>query len=240
MMANSPIQPQARPQLSAVHGAIRRGPKALRAFIDRFGANAATADNLGLLEMIVDMPGLSTVRKLRALSIVLDAGADANGVPSPIRTPLISAVSRNSQPMIKLLFDRGADPNLVPQHGKPGPLHSAMNSSAAIAIPLIRQLFAAGADPNMASTRGHPLETIFREGRHLFGMDTATHDLFMEFARAGMDWRPEWDSVIEASIIEDWQALPAQVASERARVSLVELQEQTPSTQKPSSRRFRM
>lgn len=92
---------------------------------------------------------------LETMKTLLDAGADVN-LPAPTgdgwdATPLQHAILARQPSAVRLLLDRGADPNRVPGPNSPAPLLLAAGDTDPTFVNL---LLAHGADPNIEGEDG--------------------------------------------------------------------------------------
>jgi ankyrin repeat protein len=93
----------------------------------------------------------ATNSHLPCCALLLDKGADVNGVGLYGSTPLSTAAARLDVEIAALLLQRGADVNTKDENGRT-PLLAAILNSANVSI--VRLFLDAGADANMADRRG--------------------------------------------------------------------------------------
>jgi ankyrin repeat protein len=91
---------------------------------------------------------------VEAINVLLDAGADVNQ-PGPTgddwdATPLQHAILQRQPAVVRLLLDRGADPNRA-AGGSPSPLFLAAGDTDPT---IVRLLLAHGADPSVENENG--------------------------------------------------------------------------------------
>lgn len=97
-------------------------------------------------------------RKEMATKVLLVAGANINHHEEETQnTPLLTAVLKDDAEMMKLLLERGANPNASNKDGFT-PLHLSVRSKSQ-GISMVKMLLEAGASPRMRDTQGLiPLE----------------------------------------------------------------------------------
>lgn len=86
--------------------------------------------------------------------LLLDAGADVNGRDGSGDTALIKACEHRSILRVKLLLNRGADPNLQ-KDSVVVPLRRAAGTRSTASVEIARLLLSAGANPNFVSVSKH-------------------------------------------------------------------------------------
>jgi len=109
--------------------------------------------------------GVASVGNVRAVKVLLEAGADPNTRDNNGNSPLHRAASSGSGETVKVLLEAGADPNA---HGndKSSPLHLAMSGGSGVVVKLLLE---AGADPNahnlhLGNTPLHSHVAVKRKG----------------------------------------------------------------------------
>lgn len=111
----------------------------------------------------VDPPICQAVagRSLAATELLLARGADPNAVSQldEGRTALYDAVTIGSEPILRLLLDHGANPNIRDNHGE-APLHVAAHNEPR----MLEMLLAGGADVNACDERGQTALDVAMRG----------------------------------------------------------------------------
>ncbi len=97
---------------------------------------------------------------------LLAAGAALNYAGADQRDALIIAAASNHLPMVNLLLDRGADPNVTDRSGAT-PLHAAVWGNVGN-VEMIQRLLAAGAYPNYRTTRPMPQRRTYGYNGDIF------------------------------------------------------------------------
>ncbi len=134
---------------SAVRDLLQRDPSLV---------NTWSADGWTPLALAAFFAPASTVRT------VLDAGGDVSAVArNPMKVqPLHAAVAARNVESVKMLLEKGADPNARQQVGYT-PL---MGAAAAGIDELVAMLIARGADPSAVNDEGKTAAAIAREHNH--------------------------------------------------------------------------
>ena len=103
-------------------------------------------------------------RHTDTVEVLLGAGADPNAANVLGRTALMFASSYGQDTIVKLLLDRGAKPNIVPNdHSSWTALMAAAARGHAITVALLLQN---GADPNIKSKDGRTAIELARAEGH--------------------------------------------------------------------------
>jgi ankyrin repeat protein len=147
-------------ELTVFEAAALGDDRRLAAILDRDPslANAWSQDGFTPLGLAAFLGGGSTVR------LLLDRGAAIDAVArNPMKVqPLHAAVAGRNADGVRLLLERGADPNARQQVGYT-PL---MGAAAAGREDLIDLLLARGADPSLAGEDGKTVAAVAREHGH--------------------------------------------------------------------------
>jgi ankyrin repeat protein len=129
----------------------------VRPFMLRLGLGAALLAAVACDEQPSDSPLIHAARtgSLDTITRLLDAGADVNW-PGPTgddwdATPLQHAILARQSGAVRLLLDRGADPNRAPDPNAPAPLLLAAGDPDPTFVNL---LLAYGADPAIEGDSG--------------------------------------------------------------------------------------
>jgi len=151
----------------------------MRRYIRLLGLGAALLAAGGCDKQPSDSPLIQAARSgsLDTINRLLDSGADVN-LPGPTgddcdATPLQHAILARQSAAVRLLLDRGADPNRVASPNAPAPLLLAAGDTDPT---FVRLLLAHGADPTIEGEGGvTPLAravsagTIHGPDRPMFG-----------------------------------------------------------------------
>jgi ankyrin repeat protein len=123
----------------------------------------------------VDLGGFSPIMfaaqqgNVEVGTLLLDAGANKNDQSALGQTALIVAAHSNHAAFVKLLLDRGADPNA----GDVG--HSALHAAVLRGnVDAVNMLLAAKADPNARITKGEPVRKYGQEYALTANLKSAT------------------------------------------------------------------
>jgi ankyrin repeat protein len=148
------------PDLTVFEAAALGDDERLAAILDRDAslANAWSMDGFTPLGLAAFLGSGSTVR------LLLERGASIDAVArNPMKVqPLHAAVAGRNAEGVRLLLDRGADPNARQQAGYT-PL---MGAAAAGREDLIELLLARGADPSLVGEDGKTVAVVAREHGH--------------------------------------------------------------------------
>ncbi len=137
------------PKTPLTQAAARNDVAALRALLDE----GHKADEGG--DSWTALIWASRSGSIDAMTLLLDSGADVNQ-PGPTgdnwdATPLQHAILQRQPAAVRLLLDRGADPNRGAGPGSPSPLHLAAGDTDPAILTL---LLAHGADPTVEDEHG--------------------------------------------------------------------------------------
>lgn len=90
--------------------------------------------------------------------LLLEYGADPNGLGGYRATPLHAAAVNADLEMVQLLLDHGADPQGAAGQSAP-PFHGAAGAAFGKGLPVMQHLLSLGADPSATTRQGHsPLQ----------------------------------------------------------------------------------
>lgn len=108
--------------------------------------------------------------ELSQLQAAIDNGADVNEVGAEGTTPLIEAVYRRRENLVKFLLEKGADPNLKNEKGIT-PLYAALDGEYGASDLLVKTLVAAGSRVNEPVSGGWT--PLHKAAEHKYGDITA-------------------------------------------------------------------
>lgn len=138
-----------RPQTPLTQAAVRNDVAALRQLLE----DGHKADEGG--DSWTALIWASRSGSIEAISLLLDSGAEVN-LPGPTgddwdATPLQHAILQRQPAAVRLLLDRGADPNRGPGPGSLAPLFLAAGDTDPA---ILKLLLAHGADPTVEDENG--------------------------------------------------------------------------------------
>jgi ankyrin repeat protein len=129
------------------------------------------ADAAGVDDLILAVWGFDTAKA----AALIDSGVDVNSPDSRGIYPLVLACSyKDNDEMIKLLLEKGADPNVRGPNGE-----TPLGLAAKYSLTAVKLLVESGADVNARSDRG------FTALRHAREMDQEEIEKFLLLSGAG-------------------------------------------------------
>jgi len=95
---------------------------------------------------------------------LISEGANVNAIGYADYTIAMAAANQGKSEMLKILLDKGADPNLASPKTGETPLHAAAAKGFVNGtLECVKLLLEAGANPNVKSKSGIPTETYYRD-----------------------------------------------------------------------------